>query len=117
MGKMTTVVNAWREMVIGVVTDKGKTPHITAQVFGCFALHSGWGKNSDTWTITHVPTCKSVEHYNVTSYTRDEVAKIVEALQARQGDEWNTEAENKARQMLIGCPHIWLDPKGERLEA
>jgi hypothetical protein len=115
--KMTTVTNEWREMAIGVATSKGKTLTIKAQVFGCFALHQGLRSHADMWAITHVPTGKSVEHYNSTSYTSDEVKRIVEELQARKGDEWNTDSEVKARKMLVGTAHIWLDPKCERLEA
>lgn len=115
--KMTTVKNEWREMAIGVATDKAHTLTIKAQVFGCFAVHQGLRSHSDSWAITHVPTGKLVEHYLQTSYTQDEVKQIIEELQARHGDGWNTDAEKKARQMAVGASHVWLDPKCEAVQS
>jgi hypothetical protein len=105
--KMTTVTTEWREMAIGVVTSKDETLTIKAQVFGCFAVHSGWNKHFDTWTITHVPTGRLIERYPGTRFEVGAVKAIAAKMHARYADAWNTESQRKAQLLMTNCADIW----------
>jgi hypothetical protein len=117
MGKMAMVTNEWREMVVSLTLEGNRSDSITAEVYGCFALHLGMVGGEPHWIVTHAPTGFQATRYAWGSYTHDEVADIVKQVQGHEGEDWNTDAPAKAAKMFIGCSHLWLDPKCEGLEA
>lgn len=115
MGKMTTVTNKWREMVVTLALVDKPPADIEASVFGCFSLHLTCEGNDFLWIVTHAPTGYKVAAYSWDTHHSVDVKLMIEALQAIHGDAWNTESVAKTGAMLSKCVDVWAT--GARVTA